>query len=134
MKSWKTRLGLSLIVTLSLTAHRLPAQAPLVPASQPFDASPSAPLGRILVSPVVPQPPPRHPWMQSHGYCCGSDLLWYGCGGLKSQHDFVFGSCRTFFGEVCIAPNNRQGADHRLLTDHRFLPDHRHLTEPPPGN
>jgi hypothetical protein len=107
MRSWKSRLGLSFIVTLSLSVHRLPAQAPLVPPSQPFDYSPSAPLGRILDRPTVPQPPPRHPWLQSQGFCCGSDLGWYGCGGLKSLTDFYFGSCRTFFGEPCVAPQRR---------------------------
>jgi hypothetical protein len=39
-----------------------------------------------------------------HGYCCGQHHNWYGCGGWHAQNVFVFGSCRTFFGEPCL-PN-----------------------------
>jgi hypothetical protein len=102
MNAWLKRLPLSFIVTLSLAAHKLPAQAPLVPPSQPFDSSPSSPLMAILSRP--PEPPIRTatPWLNSHGFCCDSHLTWYGCGGLRANHDFIFGSCRTFFGEICI--------------------------------
>jgi len=104
MKTWLRRLGLSFFVTLGFTASKLPAQAPLVPPSQYFDASPSAPLSSLLARPPQPQLPAANPRLNAQGYCCDSDLNWYGCGGLKAQVDFYFGSCRTFFGEPCL-PN-----------------------------
>ena len=101
MNAWLKRLALSFIVTLGFAAHKLPAQAPLVPPSQPFDSNPSAPQMALYTRPVEPMMAAT-PRLNNHGYCCDSNLLWYGCGGLKAQHDFVFGSCRTFFGEICV--------------------------------
>jgi len=75
-----------------------------VPPSQFFDANPSAPLSALLSRPPQPQPIGANPRLNQQGYCCDSDLNWYGCGGLKSLTDFYFGSCRTFFGEPCV-PN-----------------------------
>jgi len=102
MNAWLKRLALSFIVTLGFAAQRLPAQAPLVPAAQPFDSNLSSPLMAIIARP--PEPPFRAatPRLNSYGYCCDSDLTWYGCGGLKSQWQFMFGSCRTYFGEICV--------------------------------
>lgn len=104
MNSWLKRLGLSFFVTLGFAAVKLSAQAPLVPPSQAFDASPSAPLASVLARPQPPVLPAAHPRLNEKGYCCASDLTWYGCGGVKAQLDFYFGSCRTFFGEPCL-PN-----------------------------
>jgi hypothetical protein len=101
MKSWPSRLGLSFIVTLGFAISRLNAQAPLVPPSQPFDARPNPPLAAVLARPQE-QLPSKHPRLNSHGYCCDSDLNWYGCGGVRSLAQFYFGSCRTFFGEPCF--------------------------------
>lgn len=103
MNEWLYRLGLSFIVTLGFFTPRAPAQAPLVPPSQPYDSSQSSPLVSILARPPLPQPAaPARPFMNAHGHCCDSSHFWYGCGGLRSQAEFVFGSCRTFFGEPCI--------------------------------
>ena len=104
MNAWLKRLGLSFIVTLGFAAGRLPAQAPLAPATQQFDSSPSAPLVSLLARPALPPAMSLTPRFNQHGYCCDSDLTWYGCGGVKAQLDFYFGSCRTFFGEPCVAP------------------------------
>jgi len=102
MNAWLKRLTLSFIVTLGFAAPKLPAQAPLVPPAQPFDSNPSSPLMAIMARP--PETPFRAatPRLNSFGYCCDSDLTWFGCGGVRSQWDFVFGSCRTFFGEICV--------------------------------
>jgi hypothetical protein len=102
MNAWLNRLSLSFIVTLGFAAHKMPAQAPLVPPSQPFDSNPSAPLMSLLAKPPEPPFRARTPVLNRFGYCCDSDLTWFGCGGLKSQRDFVFGSCRTFFNEICV--------------------------------
>lgn len=116
MNAWLKRLGLSFIVTLGFAAPRVHAQAPLVPPSQAFDSAPSSPLTSLLSRPQVTLPA-AHPKLNAKGYCCDSDLNWYGCGGWKQQLDFYFGSCRTFFGEPCvpIPPRGEPGAfDPRL--------------------
>jgi hypothetical protein len=102
MNAWLKRLALSFIVTLGFAAYKLPAQAPLVPPSQPFDSNPSAPLMAIIARPQEPPVRAATPFLNSQGFCCDSNLTWYGCGGLKSQADFMFGSCRTFFSEICV--------------------------------
>jgi hypothetical protein len=104
MNIWLKRIGLSFIVTLGFAAYnKLPAQAPLVPPTQVFDATPSTPLMTVLSRPIEPQAPGNHPRLNSRGYCCDSDINWFGCGGVRSNWDFFFGSCRTFFGEPCVA-------------------------------
>jgi hypothetical protein len=34
--------------------------------------------------------------------CCWSHHNHVGCGSLKAECGFIFGSCRTFFGETCL--------------------------------
>lgn len=102
MATWPVRLGLSFIVTLGISTTWVRAQAPLVPPSAPIDTTPNVPLISLLARPQMPPPPAAHPLLNQHGYACDSSLNWYGCGGLRSQWDFVFGSCRTFFGEPCV--------------------------------
>jgi hypothetical protein len=74
----------------------------LVPAAQPFDSNPSSPLMAIMSRPQEPPFRAATPRLNSFGYCCDSDLTWFGCGGIRSQWEFVFGSCRTYFGEICV--------------------------------
>jgi hypothetical protein len=102
-------LTLSFIVTLGFALGRAPAQAPLVPPSQPFDASPITPFPVLISSSIAPLPPPSHPVLNKHGYCCGADKEWFGCGNAHTQFDFVFGSCRSFFGEPCAPTPPRSG-------------------------
>ena len=33
---------------------------------------------------------------------CWSSFNGYTCGSLRAECDFIFGSCRTFFGEPCL--------------------------------
>jgi hypothetical protein len=45
-----------------------------------------------------------HPigWAQTHPpLTCWADFNGYSCGSLASEAHFLFGSCRTFFGEPC---------------------------------
>ncbi len=104
MKKAMLRMGLSLMVTLGLAPVRVFCQAPLVP-SMPPDMTPPTPL-EILFARPQPQPPQGHRALKSalldRGYCCDSDFTWFGCGNWKTQAVFVFGSCRTFFGEPCF--------------------------------
>ena len=112
MKTWSLRLGLSLMVAMGFWAYRLPAQTVMI-----------APGGeQILVVPTVPYeparlypgpspfgyPPPPGPAqhrlqhvMNQHGMGCQSNYPWGACGSFHQDFRFIFGSCRTFFGERC---------------------------------
>ena len=37
-----------------------------------------------------------------HGYCCGDDPAIPGCSNWHEDLRFIFGSCRSFFGEPCL--------------------------------
>jgi hypothetical protein len=40
-------------------------------------------------------------WFQRHNCCCASHHNDLGCTSGKADCKFIFGSCRTFFGEPC---------------------------------
>ncbi len=70
--------------------------APYFPDEQP-----------TLVNPPLPPaaaPAPRNGWLQRHGLGCWTTHNTLGCSSLKSECIFIFGSCRQFFGEPCMAP------------------------------
>jgi hypothetical protein len=98
MSTRSLRIGLSFIVALGCWIGKIQAQepppnpAPAVVASNGSygPAAGAAEGGRL------------NAWLHRQGYCCGSHLDWYGCGGIRSQCLFVWGSCRTFFGEPCL--------------------------------
>ncbi len=102
MKTWLKRLALSFIITFGFVPNRLPAQAPLVPPSQPFDTAPSAPMVALLARPELPREPSLTPHLNRLGYLCDSDLGWYACPGIRSNYDFILGSARTYFIEPCL--------------------------------
>jgi hypothetical protein len=103
MKRGMVRLGLSLIVAMGWWVQRLPAQDP--PAPPPAPCCPGA-------APVL-EPGPAgeaaHPERNGlltrianrHGMGCYSTHDSPGCGSLHSELTFIFGSCRSFFGEPC---------------------------------
>lgn len=106
------RLGLSFMIALGAVVGRSSAQAPTLPSILPVEVGPATPLGALLARPPMPQPDnisKTRACLNRHGVFCASNLDWYGCGGIRSQYDFVFGSCRTFFGEPCVPKEKRQG-------------------------
>lgn len=56
--------------------------------------------------PPVPDTPSRQPlrdWCRyGRPLGCWASFNGYGCSSLESEIAFVFGSCRTFFGEPCL--------------------------------
>jgi hypothetical protein len=42
-----------------------------------------------------------HPNLNKVGLHCNSHHHWFGCGNLHSEATFIFGSCRSFYGEPC---------------------------------
>ena len=113
------RLGLSLMVMLSVWTHGLPAQELIgVPPPRAWlvFVVPTIPYEPEHLDPLLPpyEPPPapgtaRHRLMQlmkQHGYACGTDNGW-GCGNFTYEMYFFFGSCREFFGQRCDACQRR---------------------------
>ncbi len=66
-----------------------PAATELPPGVPPADNSPSH--------------KPVRDWLHHHRpLCCWASFNGYGCDSFHSTTSFVFGSCRTFFGEPCL--------------------------------
>lgn len=102
------RFGLSFIVGLGCWIGQLQAQAPAVNPAAQVTQAPAA-VVPTKESPVIGRPDGRmRDWLHRNGYACGQSLNWYGCGGWHQQCTFVFGSCRTFFGEPCL-PHPQRG-------------------------
>lgn len=119
MKSLTLRVGLSFIVGLGCWFGKLEAQTKGGPATPltPVDAGATSAVEivedgprerrRILPVAFLQRQPVRDTVQRSedclnrHGYCCDQNPNAYGCGGCHAWNIFVFGSCRTFFGESC---------------------------------
>jgi hypothetical protein len=56
--------------------------------------------------PGVDNSPVKHPLLEfvrrGRPLCCWASFNGYGCSSGKSELAFIFGSCRTFFGEPCL--------------------------------
>ena len=125
MHTWTLRLGLSLMITAGFWPSRLPAQAdpppPYLPNTPygPATYLPYAP--QVLVVPAVPYEPARPPQfpaayalpkspppaeyalrraLNNHGLGCYANRDG-NCGSFYSEMRFIFGSCRSFFGDTC---------------------------------
>jgi hypothetical protein len=98
MSSRTLRVGLSFFVALGCWFGKIQAQEP---AANPTPAG-VASNGSYGPSAGATEGGRLHDWFHRQGYGCGSHLDWYGCGGIRSQCHFVWGSCRTFFGEPCL--------------------------------
>src|SRR5213083_877071 len=105
-------LGLSLMVALGFWADRLPAQTVMVgPSGEQVFVVPTVPYEPALIPPIPsslePPPPPgpaRHRLqrlLNQHGLGCESNAPWGACGNIHYDYHFIFGSCRTFFRELC---------------------------------
>lgn len=51
---------------------------------------------------VNPHPHPVIGWLHDHCLACWSHHNKFGCGSFVADWNFVFGSCRSFFGEPCM--------------------------------
>ena len=105
MNKLMQRLGLLALLVSCLQVPRLYAQPP-VPNQSPYNLNGATPLVDTPIMEPLPPPTPR-PYqrvLNSHGMSCASNFNQVGCGNFWSEFRFVFGSCRTFFGQPCI-PN-----------------------------
>jgi hypothetical protein len=71
----------------------------------PVHLPPAGPSPFAPPEPPLPfRPKPLHDVLHlRHPQCCYANFNDYTCGSLKSECRFIFGSCRTFFGESCLA-------------------------------
>lgn len=100
MKRWGTGLATALIAVLSGWAGAQEAVRVEVVAEAPLLEPPLAAEG------VGPGPSPVRNAIKNclnrHGLGCNAHHSWFGCGSLRSELTFIFGSCRTFYGEPCF--------------------------------
>src|SRR5262249_33718045 len=75
-------------------------QPMVVPSPAPAGTSLAPVAALVAVAPEKAHKRPILDYFANHG-CCGSDPYNVGCGSLKSEWIFLFGSCRTFYGEPC---------------------------------
>ena len=92
-------LGLSLIVALGSWTHPLPAQPPAA-APVAAESAGCATCGPRGDGPQAGQRPGLRTWLQRQGYLCQYDPD-LSCSSPHQHLRFVFGSCRSFFGETC---------------------------------
>ena len=112
-------IGLALVVAgLALVSQAAPAQDPVpgpgsVPATGSLYAVPPNPVFSLRPGPdAAEEPPPPQGLMKKclgkcksclnkYGLCCWTHHNTLGCNSFEAQYRFVFGSCRTFYGEPC---------------------------------
>ena len=94
------RAALALVLGLGLSEGFARADSPRFPKTPP--AATELPPGY----PPVDSSPVKHPlwrWLRDKlPLGCWASFNGLGCSSLHSEAAFVFGSCRTFFGEPCL--------------------------------
>jgi hypothetical protein len=106
MKRCTIRIGLSLMVAVGWWVQKVPAQTPATEVTPVVNraACPASALTPIDSS----SPTSVRQWFKQvtskYGRCCSSDLNNPGCMGWHAEAQFIFGSCRVFFGEPCLPP------------------------------
>jgi hypothetical protein len=114
MKRVMIRVGLSLMVAAGWWVQRLPAQSsaaapvPLLVYKAPSatvevtPASAREPMLPAVRNYLVEQKEAVKGYFNKYGRCCSSDMNNPGCMGPRAELQFVFGSCRYWFGEPCL--------------------------------
>ncbi len=104
--------GAVLVLAVALPPGLLRAQD-AVPLPGPATPGPTPdgkwyPYGPLEVQEISAATPrhrrPVNTVLRYFGACCWSDVNHVGCGSLKSECTYVFGSCRSFYKEQCEAP------------------------------
>jgi hypothetical protein len=94
------QLGVLALVAWCLKASILTAQTK-VPVLPEQTATPASIVVTDIAEPAPATNRPLQRVLNSHGMACASDFNRLGCGNFCSEFKFVFGSCRTFFGQTC---------------------------------
>ncbi len=105
----------------------------IIPDIQPAQASKSPPQEQVAPR-MIPLPEGTQPCdftdrhgqrrqrvrtlIHNRGYGCGTDPTFPGCTNLREEFRFIFGSCRSFFGEPCLPKNPPPRVVNRPYGDH----------------
>lgn len=117
MKRRLARMFLAAVLGLGVTTGLLRAGEPPHPSPYmmpaPYVVAPatqgSLPPEVMLApeaAPVLDSLAKRRPvrdWLHNHTIGCWAHHNKYGCGSVRSDLNFIFGSCRSFFGEPCLS-------------------------------
>jgi hypothetical protein len=114
MNSWSFRRAvLALGVGLGIVTGLARAQIVMPPANG--SVPPATAPGAVIMPEPAPAPHPGDQPAQTriqehlhrHGLQCFAEINSLGCGSLKSDCQFIFGSCHTFFGQPCLPQSPR---------------------------
>ena len=109
-------IGLAAVAAWVLVGRPAPAQNPVVvPPAGPPSLYTGTPNPLFHPGPVEePTEEPAPPYglvkkclgkckscMNKYGLCCWSHHNALGCSNFEAEYRFIFGSCRTFYGEPC---------------------------------
>ena len=128
MRNWLFYIRIAAVAAFGFFVGSLRADdgdgVPIPDQTGPVIADPAGPVIADPAGPVIADPPgfapyaedPEHPgwvyvpakpkhdgpvWNWLRGCCCWSHFKTYKCGTFKSEFTYVFGSCRSFFGDTC---------------------------------
>jgi len=91
---------------------QLPVPAPAPATPPPFIVEPHPQFqGPVWIPPDLLAPPEEPVGPRKHKWCCYADVNSVGCGSLKAECTFIFGSCRKFYGEPCYPKPARRSAN-----------------------
>jgi hypothetical protein len=111
---WIPRALFASVLGLGVTAGLIRADQPPIPSPQVIvEPGPTSEVGGTVAMPGAAadiKPTPRrhfvcdaiHKYIVSHPWYCWSHHNSVGCGSWKAEWDFLWGSCRTFYGEPCF--------------------------------
>jgi hypothetical protein len=125
MSRWLSRALLAVVLGLGVLAGLIRAEQPaplpmpnpttpqVIPQIGPGNpvVSPSPDVLTPEIEPAAPAPSRRHllprghlvrDWWHNHAWTCWAPPEYPGCSSLKSECNFIFGSCRSFYGEPCL--------------------------------
>jgi hypothetical protein len=103
MKQRTLRLGLSLMVVVSVWTTRLPAQDVFVVPAVPYEPAQHPDFPAAIYPRPLPPPAKYLPTRVLNHFNLGCQAdPWGTTGNVFSEARWIFGSSRSFFGEKCV--------------------------------
>jgi hypothetical protein len=113
MKQWTLRLGLSLMVVVSVWTTRLPAQELFVVPAVPYEPAHHPEYPPAIYPKPLPAPAKHLTTRVLNHFNMGCQAdPWGTTGNFCSEARWIYGSSRSFFGETCVP--NQPCADRRM--------------------
>lgn len=106
--------GIGLVLVMAVASQAALAQEPLPwTGALPGDPNPAILSPEYVPGPGLAETPAPHrgpvkkclgkckDCLNKYGLCCWSHHNSLGCSSFEAEYRFIFGSCRTFYGEPC---------------------------------